>query len=64
MLFEEYFKNFLDHMIIFKNILMENHFESFSEDKLIYLQSCMKDFLYVLNRYLKRSRNETVQKEF
>lgn len=60
-LFEQYYQNFINGLIIFKNLLKENYFESLDEEKLVTIASLMKEFIDVIVLYLNKMKRKMVE---
>lgn len=53
-LFEQYYENFINNMLVFKNLIKDNFFESFDVERLIFVGQTMKEFIDVIKQYLHR----------
>lgn len=60
-LFEQYYQNFINHLLIFKNLIKEHYFESFHEEKLEYVAIVMKEFVEVIQMYLNKFKKKLVE---
>ena len=60
-LFEQYYQNFVNNLIMFKNLILEHFFESFDVDRLIFVGQTMKEFIEVIKQYLHRVKRKMVE---
>lgn len=51
----------MNNLIIFKNLIKENYFESFDEEKLINVAQIMKEFIEVIRLYLNKMKKKMVE---
>lgn len=60
-LFEQYYQNFINNLIIFKNLIKDRFFESFDEERLIEVATLMKEFIEVIRLYLNNLKKKMIE---
>ena len=60
-LFEQYYQNFVNNLLVFKNLIKEHFFESFDVERLIFVGQSMKEFIEVIKLYLQRVKKKMVE---